>query len=63
MYPMVRQWFGVRISREGALLSALGLAAIVGAIVFPGLPGLLFAGSIPAGIYLLRRARIRSAQR
>jgi O-antigen/teichoic acid export membrane protein len=62
MYPMVRQWFGVRISREGALLSALGLAAIVGAIVFPGLPGLLFAGSIPAGIYLVRRQRIRSAQ-
>jgi O-antigen/teichoic acid export membrane protein len=61
MYPMVRQWFGVRISREGALLSALGLAAIVGAIVFPGLPGLLFAGSIPAGIYLVRRGRIRSA--
>jgi O-antigen/teichoic acid export membrane protein len=63
MYPMVRQWFGVRISREGALLSALGLAAIVGAIVFPGVPGLLFAGSIPAGIYLVRRRRIRSAQR
>jgi O-antigen/teichoic acid export membrane protein len=63
MYPMVRRWFGVRISREGALLSALGLAAIVGAIVFPGLLGLLFAGSIPAGIYLVRRARIRSAGR
>lgn len=63
MYPMVRQWFGVRINREGALLSALGLAAIVGAIVFPGLPGLLFAGSIPAGIYLVRRERIRLARR
>lgn len=63
MYPMVRRWFGVRISREGALLSALGLVAIVGAIVFPGLPGLLFAGAIPAGIYLVRRERIRSAQR
>ncbi len=63
MYPMVRQWFGVRISREGALLSTLGLAAIVGAIVFPGLPGLLFAGSIPAGIYLvrLRRQRLSAA--
>jgi O-antigen/teichoic acid export membrane protein len=63
MYPMVRHWFGVRISREGALLSALGLAAIVGAIIFPGLPGLLFAGSIPAGIYVVRWQRIRSAKR
>jgi len=63
MYWMVRHWFGVRISREGALLSALGLAAIVGAIVFPGLPGLLFAGAIPAGIYLVRRRRLRSVQR
>jgi PST family polysaccharide transporter len=59
MYPMVRHWFGIRIGREGALLSALGLAAIVGAIVFPGLPGLLFAGSIPAGIYLIRLRRQR----
>jgi hypothetical protein len=63
MYPMVRHWFGVRINREGALLSALGLVAIVGAIVFPGLPGLLFAGSVPAGVYLvrLRRQRLSTA--
>ena len=62
MYPLVRRWFGVRISREGALLSVVGLVAIVGAIVFPGLPGLLFAGAIPAGIYLVRRERIRRSQ-
>lgn len=62
MYLLVRHSFGVRISREGALLSALGLVAIAGAIVFPGLPGLLFAGAIPAGIYLVRRERIRRSQ-
>ena len=63
MYPMVRHWFGVRINAEGALLAGVGLAAIVGAIIFPGLPGLLFAGAVPVAIYLLRRRRFRLAQR
>jgi PST family polysaccharide transporter len=55
MYPMVRHWFGVRISGEGVLLSIVGLAAILGAVVFPGVPGLLIAGAVPAAVYLIRR--------
>lgn len=54
MYPMVRRWFGVRISREGALLSIIGLVAIVGAIFLPGLPGLVLAAAIPVAVYLFR---------
>jgi O-antigen/teichoic acid export membrane protein len=54
MYPMVRRWFGVKIDRDGALLSIVGLGAIVGAILLPGLPGLLMAGALPLTAYLLR---------
>jgi PST family polysaccharide transporter len=54
MYPMVRHWFGVRITGEGALLSIAGLVAIVGAILLPTIPGLLAAGLVPLTIYLLR---------
>ena len=59
MYPMVRRWFGVRINREGALLSVVGLGAIVAAIVMPGIPGLFMAAALPAAVYLLRGDRLR----
>jgi O-antigen/teichoic acid export membrane protein len=60
MYPMVRRWFGVRIDREGALLSIVGLGAITGAILLPGLPGLVMAAALPVTVYLLRpNTRIR----
>jgi hypothetical protein len=55
MYPMVRHWFGVRIDGEGILLAIIGLAAIVGAILLPALPGLALAGALPLAVYLLRR--------
>jgi hypothetical protein len=54
MYPMVRHWFGVRIGGEGALLAIIGLAAIVGAILLPGLPGLALAAAIPVTVFLVR---------
>jgi O-antigen/teichoic acid export membrane protein len=54
MYPMVRRWFGVRIDREGALLSIVGLGAITGAILLPGLLGLVMAAALPLTVYLLR---------
>jgi PST family polysaccharide transporter len=55
MYPMVRHWFGVRIDGDGILLAIIGLAAIVGAILLPALPGLALAGALPLAVYLLRR--------
>lgn len=54
MYPMVRRWFGVRVSGEGVLLSAIGLAAIVAAILLPGLPGLAMVAALPLTVVLLR---------
>jgi hypothetical protein len=54
MYPMVRQWFGVRIGGEGVLLAIIGLGAMVGAILLPGLPGLMMAAALPITVYLLR---------
>jgi O-antigen/teichoic acid export membrane protein len=54
MYPMVRHWSGVRIGGEGALLAIIGLAAIVGAILLPGLPGLVLAAAIPVTVLILR---------
>jgi O-antigen/teichoic acid export membrane protein len=54
MYPMVRRWFGVRIDRDGAVLSIVGLGAIAGAILLPGLPGLVLAAALPVTAYLLR---------
>lgn len=59
MYPMVRRWFGVRINGEGALLAAVGLAAIGGAILFPGILGLALAAATPLVIYLVRLERRR----
>ena len=56
MYPMVRKWFGARINGEGALLSVVGLAAILGAIVLPWLPGLLLVLALPLAVYALRRS-------
>ena len=61
MYPLVRGWFAVRINGEGALLCAVGLAAIVGAILLPVIPGLLLAGAIPTVAYVsTQRGRLRS---
>lgn len=54
MYPMVRRWFGVRVSGEGVLLSAIGLAAIVAAILLPVLPGLAMVAALPLTVVLLR---------
>lgn len=54
MYPMVRKWFGVRINGEGALLSAIGLIAIGGAILLPALPGLILAAGLPATVFVWR---------
>jgi PST family polysaccharide transporter len=54
MFPMVRRWFGVRIGGEGVLLSVIGLAAILGAIILPGLPGLAMAAALPLAVLLLR---------
>jgi polysaccharide transporter, PST family len=54
MYPMVRHWFGVRIGGEGVVLSIIGLVAIVGAILFPGPPGLVLAAAIPVAVLLFR---------
>jgi O-antigen/teichoic acid export membrane protein len=54
MYPMVRHWYGIRIDRQGALLSVVGLAAIGGAILLPWLPGLALAAALPVTMYLLR---------
>jgi O-antigen/teichoic acid export membrane protein len=54
MYPMVRRWYGIRIDRQGALLSVVGLAAISGAILLPWLPGLALAAALPVTVYLLR---------
>ena len=54
MYPMVRRWFGIRIDAEGALLSIVGLGAIVGAILLPPVPGLGMAAALPITVYLLR---------
>jgi PST family polysaccharide transporter len=55
MYPMVRHWFGVRISGEGAVLAIIGLVAIVGAILLPLVPGLMMTAALPLAVYLLRR--------
>jgi enterobacterial common antigen flippase len=64
MYPMVRQWFGVRINAEGALLAAVGLLAIVGAILLPALPGLILVAALPVTVYAwrgdLRRLLVRT---
>lgn len=57
MYPMVRSWFGVRIDAEGALLAIVGIAALLGAILWPGIPGVFLAGSVPIVIYIARRRR------
>jgi PST family polysaccharide transporter len=54
MYPMVRHWFGVRISGEGAVLAIIGLVAIVGAILLPLVPGLMMTAALPLAVYLLR---------
>ena len=54
MYPMVRRWYGVRIDRHGALLCVVGLAAILGAIIWPGLIGFLFVLALPMTVYLLK---------
>jgi O-antigen/teichoic acid export membrane protein len=59
MYPMVRHWFGVRIDAEGALLSIVGVMALLGAILFAGVPGALLAGAVPLVIYLARLRRRR----
>lgn len=63
MYPMVRRWFGVRIDAEGALLCAVGLVAIVVAIVVPTIVGILCAAAIPAVIYAMRRRRVAQPSR
>ena len=57
MYPMVRKWFGVRINAEGAVLSIVGLGALLGAILFGGIGGAFLALAVPLAIYLSKLRR------
>lgn len=55
MYPMARQWFGVRISREGAALTALGVLLLLGASLLPWFVGVALALVMPAILVYSRR--------
>ncbi|HLQ62870.1 MAG TPA: oligosaccharide flippase family protein, partial [Candidatus Acidoferrales bacterium] len=54
MYPLARRWLGVRIDRQGSLLTLLGLALIAAAIAVPLPVGVLLAAVLPAVVYLGR---------
>jgi enterobacterial common antigen flippase len=59
MYPMVRRWLGARMSREGAFLSVLALAAVGLAAFLPTLPAVALAAMVPAAVLLLHRGVLR----
>jgi len=60
MYPMARHWFGVRLSRQGAFLSALGVGLLIGATFLPTFAGAPLALVMPAVLlYKRRHALIR----
>jgi O-antigen/teichoic acid export membrane protein len=52
MYPMARQWLGVRIEREPALLCVLGIVILVVVLLSPPLIGVGAAFIMPLTIYL-----------
>jgi hypothetical protein len=55
MYAMARQWLKVRLDRESAVLTVLGLAALTGAIYLPMPVGVSMAVVIPAAVLIGRR--------